>query len=289
MLEPEDGAAPAGDNGLEIRQWIVADDSHRLGSAVAGFDTGWSDPPPQLDMLAANGVRIARILRRDLPALHDAVGGSTLDQTWWHGQVTEWRPIHRRALGTSTRGVVIDGQARRYGGGAFELTLRAWTTQTEDGPRLVLELVPYFARTIAPTVAPIRPDRTPRGEPVDSLAVTLALEAGYAYLVTCESPSFRWQAAPDQGGTSPTSDSSDEADVRGSVGHQGAFGPDIAGPVTLGELLFRGEAEGAVRGVLILIPRLPASLFPDELIPRYEDEGNALSSTESSPGGAPMP
>jgi hypothetical protein len=289
MLEPEAGAAPAGDNGLEIRQWIVADDSHRLGSAIVGFDSGWSEPPPQLDALAANGIRMARILRRDLPALHDAVGGSTLDQTWWHGQVTEWRPIHRRALGTSTRGVAIDGQARRYGGGAFELTLRAWTTQTEDGPRLILELVPYFARTLAPTVAPIRPDRAPRGEPVDSLAITFALEAGYAYLITCESPSVRWQAAASDGEASPATDISDAGEVRGSVGPQGAFGPDIAGPVTLGELLFRGEAEGAARGVLILIPRLPASLFPDELIPRYKGEGEALSSLGTSPSGAPIP
>lgn len=260
------GAVSISDNGLEVKMWIVGDDPSVVGPAFLSMGEPLPLAPDRLERLRQNGLRLARVPLESLGDLRNALGGASIDQKWWFGQVFEWREVFRRGLGGETRGVAIDGRVRPFGGGEFTLLIRAWTMMTEDGPRMQFDLSPAFSRNEG---APIRRllDEKPGVEAFPSVHVSLRLEPGYAYVLTGESPGADWarlaERRTDAGSVSPPAGGG----VRGSVGPPDVLGPDSAGPATLGETLLRGSGPASNRLVIVFIPHIPATLFPPDLAP----------------------
>lgn len=283
------GAVSFSDNGLEVKMWIVGDDPAVVGPAFTSLGEPLSLPPPRLERLRENGFRMARVPLVNLPELRRLLGGASIDQKWWFGQVFEWREVFRRGMGGETRGVAVDGRVRPFGGGEFTLLIRAWTTKTEDGPRLQFDLVPAFTRNEG---APIRRllDEKPGVEAFGLLHVGLRLEPGYAYVITGESPGADWTRLTSERSNPDRVTPPSGGGVRGSVGPMDVFGPDSAGPATIGETLLRGNEPVSNRLVIVFIPHIPATLYPPELAPwNTPGDGGDDAVEPSSPqtGAAP--
>ncbi len=270
------GASPGtlSDNGLEVRTWLVGDRVDLIAPAM----TDLAAPAPLderlLRSLEQNGMRLHRIPLRDLAALQEAVGGASYDEQVSFGQVFDWRALFTRSLNGVSRGVAIDGRVRSLAGGEIALLARAWTMKTEDGPRVQFELAPYYIEPhqnlrdilASDTASPFYSGEAEPGDVFRSMVVRTGLEDGYAYVLTCESPAIDWRAVAREDPSAvqpaaPPPPPDTIGDVRGTRGPAESFGPEIAGPSTLGELLMRGEDRG-VRLMIILIPHVPAALFP---------------------------
>jgi len=272
------GASPGSlsDNGLEVRAWLVGDDAALVGKALTDLGAAAPIDDRLQASLAANGMRLYRLPVRDLPALQDAVGPVSHDRQESFGQVFDWRELFTRSLKGATRGVAIDGRVRSLPGGAVSLLVRAWTMKTEEGPRVQFEMVPYYleANTSLRQILnpepqePLLGERPEPGEVFRSVVVRMGLEDGWAYVLTCEAPEIDWRNVRQRGAARPSnqeaSNPSGDGAVRGTIGPSD-FGPESAGPATLGELLMRGEEGSGVRLMLILVPHIPSALFPPSM------------------------
>jgi hypothetical protein len=264
------------DNGLEVRAWVIPDDSAVIGQAM----TDLGEPAPidanVLGALEQNGMRLYRMPLLSLPALQDVVGPATHDRQESFGQVFDWRELFTRPLNGVTRGVAIDGRVRPLPGGAVSLLIRAWTMKTEEGPRVHFEMSPYYVASNAslrqilsanagPSMLAERPEP---GEVFRSMVLRTDLENGFAYMLTCESPEVNWADPRSRARATRENDSahvsSGDGSMRGTIG-PADFGPASSGPSTLGELLMDGEEGSGVRLIIVLIPHVPAALFPPEI------------------------
>lgn len=261
------------DNGLEVRQWMVADDPARLASALMAHRSGEALEAPLRERLRRNGFRLVRLPVGRLDELLADLGGTMIHATAWHGQVLRWREMIHRAVPPTGRAIAIDGRTQRYEGGSFRLMVRAWTMQMEDGPFLHLEAIPQY-RPPAPDGLGRRlgGPQPPPGEWLDSLALELRLEEGFAYVLTGESPHVPWPKRDDEepggaGREPPDHDPNDPPPVRGGRRLRGPserFGPEGVPPTTVGELLFGGEGGRTGRGILVLVPKVAPHLFPPD-------------------------
>lgn len=253
------------DNGLEVRQWMVADDPARLASALMAHRSGEALEAPLRERLRRNGFRLVRLPVGRLDELLADLGGTRIHATAWHGQVPRWREVIHRDVPPAGRAIAIDGRTQRYEGGSFRLMVRAWTMQMEDGPFLHLEAMPQYRPP-----APGDP-----GEWLDSLALELRLEEGFAYVLTGESPHVPWPRRDDEepagAGREPRdhdpNDPNNPPPVRAEPGFRGPserFGPEGVPPTTVGELLLAGEGGRAGRGILLLVPKVAPHLFPPD-------------------------
>jgi len=270
------------DNGLEVRAWIVQDDSARIASSLVTLGEEAPLAESSRATLERNGLRLWRVPAGHIEDLRDGFGGSSIAKQSWLGQVTEWSDLHERSLGAGTRGVSIEGEVRRFRSGSFVLLVRAWTMNTEDGPRIQFQMIPFYADADAGGVRRILSQDDRAGESFPSLLVETGFESGFAYVLTCERPEVDWRvvadraAAPESFGGSLTMPQG--GDVRGSVGPPGQFGPDIGGPWTIGEALLRGDSDVGARGVILLIPHIPTGLYPAEMLPDPGEDDEDLDS-----------
>lgn len=256
----------ASENGLEVRKWIVEDNPRLMATAALTH----AEPAPISDALAdrlrRNGLRFLRVRLHEVESFQAALGGTVLDLKTWYGQVPDWQELHRRTVGEQPRAVGVDGRVRGFVRGSFGFLMRSWTVQTENGPRIVFQLAPAFSREGGPLQRLLNQERF-EGELFASIAFEHLLEHGYAYILTCEGPSVDWararEAAPAVEPSAPDRDLS--ARDRGSVGPLADVGPATIAPMSIGEMLLRGEAAGGNRGVIVLIPRVPEVLYPAEL------------------------
>jgi len=255
------------ENGLEVRKWVVGDHPVVVGKALASLGEPAPIDPHETAALQRNGLRLWRIPLVDLPILREQLGGTIVDQQWWYGQVPEWRELHGRLLNAASRAVAVDGRVRVFSNGSFKLLIRSWTYGTEDGPRLTFEFAPVFQQGRPASYR--HHVRTDRGaiELFPTLTLQTSLEPGFAYVLLPEAPSVDWtdptsiQTARRTEGRLPRG-----GEVRGSIGPHTGMGPAASPATTLGEALLRGEPGNPGRGVIILVPRIPLSLFPEELI-----------------------
>lgn len=256
------------DNGLEVRQWMVADDPDRLAAAVMSHRSGQALDPPARERLRRNGFRLVRVPVARLDELLADLGGATLNATAWHGQVPSWREMIHRWVPAAGRAIAIDGRTQRYEGGTFRLMLRGWTMQMEDGPYFHLEVMPQYRPPAPASLGRLRAGpRHPGGEWLDSLAIELLLEEGFAYVLAGESPHVAWPQIDGRqpGGAGRTSEG-DRPDPSnpGFRGPSDRVGPEGAPPTTVGELLLAGEPGRPGRGILVLVPKVAPHLFPPD-------------------------
>jgi hypothetical protein len=103
------------------------------------------------------------------------------------------------------------------------------------------------------------------------------LEAGYAYVLTGESPQTEWLVEDEGDSTSDAAlDSALTAVAPSALGPPvDLLGPGAMAPQTLGELMLLGQDRPPSRGMLVFVPRVPRELYPPDhpaLRPRAANE-----------------
>jgi len=259
---------PTSDNGLAIRQWRIADDPARIASALMRHADGEVLDELSRERMARNGLRLLRIPAADVEALLADLGGATLNVDAWHGQAYDWRTVADWPIETTGRAIAVDGRVRRFEGGRLELMIRAWTMLMEDGPYVRLQMLGQHDRSRPSRLAQMIGRRVFEGRRLPSISLDLLLEAGWAYVLTCERPSVEWEPVEDDApAPEPSAGELEEADETGDrgTGPPGGVGPDVLAPLTVGEVFFRIETMPPARELLVFVPRIPEALFPPEL------------------------
>ena len=272
---------PGAENGLEVLHWRVADEPAAIGPAMARFGRPVSLSAATRERLRRNGLRLARIELSDAPALLEALGGSSIDLGGWLGQVYDWRELVTAAVGPRGRAVAIDGRPRRLHGGKLRMMLRGWTMRLEDGPFVYVQLRPEFDQSRPTRFERMLGQRPFTGVRFHDLAVELLFERGAAYVLTTAGPDDEWggafesdpaplTAGPEAGEHDGTEDT--EPDGAGGETQVATrrLGPRAEPLPTIGEMLLRSGAVPARRDVVVLVPRIPASLFAPEAGPPPE-------------------
>ncbi|MCH8153102.1 MAG: hypothetical protein IH830_12120 [Planctomycetes bacterium] len=270
-------------SGLEVRRWVIQDDPNRIGAALMKYWDPKAVGPAHTSVLRRNGLRFVRVQADQVDALLAELGLASLDVTAWHGQIYDWRKLQQYWIGSGGIEVALDGRVVRYGPGWFRLMVRTWTVQMEDGLYLNLELLPQFQPPYAPRFRKLLGDRTMSGEVFASIALEVQLEAGFAYVLTGESPQVQWRKNGDRselsqenpppdlvGSTQRSADGSSKADQR-----------SLAAAATIGELLFVRQTQPPTRNMLVFVPRISTPLFP-----RGQVAAHSLSAEDGLPSAA---
>lgn len=247
-------------NGLEIRRWVVADQSTRLVNALASHLDGAAVDSMTADRLRRNGFRFLRVAVDRLESLLADIGGASYDANEWHGQVHVWRSILDRPIDAGGRAVAVDGRVQRHDRGEFRLMLRSWTVQMESGPFVHMELVPKRGANQSRNLKRLLVDAAPIEESFGSVAIDVQLESGYAYILLGEPPQSQWT------GIDPLVSGSTDRSTRSVAASSSRKreGPDAVAPPTLGELMLAPEQPGANRAVLVFIPKVAEDLYLPE-------------------------
>ena len=221
--------------------------------------------------LQLNGFRLRRIPLHELDYFLEALGGTTLKATAWHGQVLEWRELHKAALAPQGQALAINNSVRRLKPGTVRLMVRAWTVLLEDGPYLHVDMMPFYDQPSDDSLRRLLDQERSLGQALPEAALDVKLNDGYAYILTCESPSASWDELEDGSSSTPEGDTS--GDEQESSTNQSIFardkpieplGPATTPPTTIGQLLFGSRSNQPRRCMLVLIPKLPDTLFDSE-------------------------
>jgi len=238
-----------GDNGLEVRSWIVALSPAEIGTILEERLAG---TPPALSQAVeerwgGEGLRMVRIPLGEFGTLSEALSRPTTRNTHWLGRTGNWTEIARGIAWKTPRPVLVRGEWVALPRGDVRLLARAWTTPTLERPRMQVELaLQHFERGRAGRIedvfsaAEIRAVET-EGLLFRDLSLQAGLETGYVYLI-----------AP--------------APVEHASASHRMVGPPVEPPARLGHALLcaEGEAE-ALREknhstLIALIPRVPERL-----------------------------
>ncbi|TVQ54183.1 MAG: hypothetical protein EA377_06255 [Phycisphaerales bacterium] len=252
------------ENGLEVRQWVIADNSTRIAEAMHAFDEEHEAAFGEeiVKRLRRNGFRIARVPIDELDSLAEAFGGRTLNVESWFGQVNEWRELHKRALSRERRAISVDGRARTFSPGELKLLLRSWIMPMEDGPTVMVQLLPHHRAPRPVSYRELLGGRRRGGESLATLAMELQLEPGYAVVLIAAAPDEQWNDSGEENAQGDENDGSSGSSRRAARTGPG-MGPPVATPVTVGELLLLSDGRGVPsRGVLVFVPRIGSELLP---------------------------
>lgn len=270
-------------SGLEVRRWVIQDDPNRIGAALMKYWDPAAVGPARTSALRRSGLRFVRVQADQVDALLAELGLASLDVTAWHGQIYDWRRLQQYSIGSGGVEVALDGRVVRYGPGCFRLMVRTWTVQMEDGLYLNLELLPQFQPPHAPRFRKLLGDRTMSGEVFASIALEVQLEAGFAYVLTGESPQVQWR---ENGERSELPHENPPPDSVGSTqrpidGSSQADQPSLADAASIGELLFVRKTQPPTRTMLVFVPRISTPLFP-----RGQVAAHSLSAEDGPPSAA---
>ena len=246
-----------GDNGLELRWWVVSDESgDRLASTLGAYAhlTAPLDASVQ-QRWRENGLRLIRAPLDDLPSIKSALPVVGRIDRHWLGQTPRWTELLQGESIASHARVLRYGRPADMSDGRIRLLGRAWTSPAPAGAilraDLALQHVSRATTSLAGVDAMATARRLPteaRGGVLTDLTANMTLEPGYAYLIVPEDPSRTWLAG-------------------GSLARTSLFDwGELAGPPappmpTVGEALLTAAAlqgtRNDLRAVVILIPRTP--------------------------------
>jgi len=266
------------DNGLEVRKWLLEDDSQRIMNALAQLGAH-----PVIDEIndqrfQQNGFRLRRIPASDIEYFLDTLGGTTLNSTAWHGQILEWRELHSVMLEPQGQALAIDNTVRRLQPGSLHLMVRAWTVLLENDPYMHVEMLPVYDQPADDSLRRLFDQERATGQALSEAALDIKLSSGYAYILTSESPTTSWESFENN---SEILSEDTSADDRESSANQSIFsrdkpiglmGPATTPPTTIGQLLFSSRSNQSRRCMLVLIPKLPDKLFKFTDSPGIESE-----------------
>jgi hypothetical protein len=255
------------DNGLEVRKWMIADESASFGPALESFRAGEPLSPDRVAALRRDGLRFVRVRADQLDALAEELGLGPVEVGAWHGQILTWRELQEQHVGPQGIAIAAGGRVRRLGPGRLRLMARSWTVQMEEGPYLNLELLPEYARPHGPRLRRLLGAQALQGDVFPSARLEALLEPGYAYVLVSETPRARWQT-----------DDADPKPAATDIGPHAAVGPGATAPETIGEFLLASRSEPPMRNILVFVPRIPAELWqPYEGAPGGPSADEALT------------
>jgi hypothetical protein len=257
-------AIPGRENGLEVRQWVIADEQRVLPEILvrhlADDAAAPAIDPEMQERLRRNGLRLLAVPATALNDIAAELPMLSVDRSAWHGQVHEWRELHALEVDPDGLAVAIDGRVRRFDRGSLRLLSRSWTVPMEDGPRMLLEIVPQHEIPVSTMRRLLNQSAAPAGRRAwngdaptafGSVAVNMLMEHGWAYVLTCDSPAAVW----------PGEDRDRRAEQPRPTPQRdrASIGPEAEPPPTLGELLLSGSA--GRRALLVFVPRIAPGLL----------------------------
>ena len=252
-----DPAAPVlhGDRaGLELRIWGLRErPDHNIAVALAPWAEGAGPLPPELrDLWGANGLRLVRVPVDRLAEVQEALGSPGAVQRQWLGEHPQWMELVRGPQ-APRQVVLLDSGLLTLQPGRLRLLTRCWVTPSLPGSGMAPEAqvrldlaVQHQSRPKPPSLRdlvdqPQRPPVEAEGVVFSRFVAEAALGPTDALLIVPERPGVIWgePPKPDEPAT--------------------AAGPPAPALPSLGEAMLWQEpgAAGAMRIVVVLIPRLP--------------------------------
>jgi hypothetical protein len=249
---------PNTDNGLEVRKVLLT--GEQAVKLAAFLDARQQDQPalPEnvMKRLAQNGWRFVKVPTADVDIMLSDVGQLTVDVREWHGQAPDWRPLQERTIGTTPRALAIDGRIGRFDRGTFALMIRSWTVQSENGPFLYMEALPWYQPPRTTDLRRLMGDPAAQsGQALGSMAMDLMMDSDFGYVLLAAAPTVDAVT-----GTSATSPSATRR--KPAVGPSEDEGASHAATMTIGEFLMTTDrTPGAVmRVVFVFQPRIGSTL-----------------------------
>jgi len=260
-------AVMGGDDGLELRWWVVAEKQDEVARALAPYLAQPSAiDGPLASVWQEHGLRMVRVPLADIPGLRRAMPVLGRVDRQWLGQIPRWTEVLQGDLIDTTTGVLVGGTRMAMPEGRMRLLARAWTTPTAVGPCLRVDITLQHAPTSASAFLEtfgdpraLSPER--RGSVFKELTANMTLDPGYAYLIVPEDPARAWTTA---GAVS-------SRDWRGWGEVAGPPAPLLPTP---GEALLTSLSgrlgDTPLRAIVMLVPRTPErfSLLPGRLASR---------------------
>lgn len=260
-------AVLGGDDGLELRWWVVAEEQDEVARALAPYLAQPSAiDGPLATVWQEHGLRMVRVPLADIPGLRRAMPVLGRVDRQWLGQIPRWTELLQGDLVDAATGLLVGDTRLAMPDGRMRLLARAWTAPTPAGPRLRVDMTLQHAPTSADALLETfgsarRLSAVQRGSVFRELTANMTLEPGYAYLIVPEDPARAWT----------TAGAMSSRDWRG-------WG-EIAGPPapllpTPGEALLTSLSSGLgdtpLRAIVMLVPRTPDrfSLLPGGLASR---------------------
>ena len=263
--------ATGGDNGLEVRQWVLSTSLEAVAAALMRYRDGEALDPAMRETFERNGLRLVRVPIEELEPMLAELGIASRSVVTWFGQVSAWRDVLTSPVDETSRALVVSGRVRRFADGNYALMLRSWTLMMEDAPKLQLELIGRHDRPEVGDTVPLLGPRRVAETWLHAVRAELLLDAGYAYVMVFESPSVTWREPGEgetvrvvEGGSNGEAQAAPESSRGPGAGadvgpfHDSGLG-SIA-PPTLGEVLLGREAGQPRRHLLAFVPRIPERL-----------------------------
>lgn len=249
-----DPSIRGGTNGLEVRWWLTGDTNARVAAVLAPYA---ANPvpmtPAQTERWNLNGLRMVRAPLADLPALQSQLPPIAAIQSTWLGWAREWIEAMRGRRVRPDRALLIDANPRELPAGSLRFLARAWSAPSASGPVLRIELATQLLEQAKldiqsdPYASPVILPAEQEGEVFRGLTLAAALEPGFVYIITAEKPGIVWGEETDQPEESPAAEPS--------------FGPEVAGPLTLGQAMLSATAadtgSAPAKALVVLVPRVP--------------------------------
>ena len=268
---PRSGASQTG---LELLTWHVQE-SPELDEMLETH-AGHAFQTNNQEQLERNAMMLLKTEEDVLATLLQDLGGINASMSAWCGQVIDWQDL--RDIRFRSHVLNIDGQRTILDGGRFGIATRAWVEPTLAGARMHVELVPRFQQERGPYSSILMRER-PKSRFVEQLARNIDLEPGEVLLLTCHGrPPAPEPPPPFVGppiGEDPDPDDDPSLDSR--IPSPGTRAEHME---KIGHALFELRGESPERIILVLVPRVPATMLPP---PTTNRERRASADVESSP------
>lgn len=260
-------AVLGGDDGLELRWWVVAEQHDEVARALAPYlAQPLAIDGALADVWRVHGLRMIRVPLADIPGLRRAMPVLGRVDRQWLGQIPRWTELLQGDRVDATTGLLVGGARMPMPDGRMRLLARAWTAPTAHGARLRVDMTLQHAPTARDALLEDfasmgRRSAEERGSVFTELTANMTLDPGYAYLIVPEDPARAWTSA-------------------GALSNRAWRGwGEIAGPPapllpTPGEALLTSLSsrlgDTPLRAIVMLVPRTPErySLLPGPVAAR---------------------
>lgn len=251
--------------GLEALWWLADDSDERMGSVLARF----VEPALPVDAALrerwrASGLRLVRVPIDRLPEIERELPPIAPRYRRPIGWTAEWSEVFRgRRLAASKWSVA--GAPREFPAGVTRVLTRCWPVPRPGraGEFVHLDIGVQFERETNPTTAdpfaaPTISREEDRGEVIRELLLAEEIEAGFAYVITCEAPAATWRESTKQT-EEETGFSPESIEPPAKSPPPRRVGPQPAAAPTLGEASLQFESESdpprRLRSIIVLTIR----------------------------------
>jgi hypothetical protein len=276
-------------SGLELRSWIVTNNTDAIESAVQPY-LMQSVPldAASLDQLRLAGLRLIAIPIDEVLALRSRMPIAGQIGRQWIGEAPAWTNAVTSPRFANGKTVRVSGELAQLRAGSLRLLTRTWTAPSPAGAtvRIDLALQHVATRNLDPRLPSLELTLSQRsatsGMVFESTIAQLTADGRYAFVIIPEKPETVW--TPLSGNADTTNDSeqapdSDKSQPSGegpeSAEHEAwtpAFtvepnliqGPPSMDIPTVGEATLiepqREPGAGQRRAIIVLIPHVPAAI-----------------------------